>query len=254
MSSSPTRASSATPSASRSSPPTIAPRAPPRPGVRVIASARLSRSRIVALSLQRTVQRALLVLVRAVAPPRLDPAAACASRKQRGGISLGSSSRCPDSSNSIAGSVGPPLSHLPRSASQQERRQAVSQFQATTGPLRHPSAVAVCRVPSRRLHRSRSVRLPVPYISICASRGDNEACSSCSSSFAPEPAYARGYRLSMRGGGAKAARVGRAPNVTNALLLSPERSGDGTAPAPNLVPPSMQRRSAAPRPFRSSGR
>ena len=110
---------------------------------------------------------------------------------------------------------------LPRSGSQQERRQAVSQFQATTGPLRHPSAVAVCRVPSRRLHRYRSVRLPVPYISICASRGDNEACSSCSSSFAPEPAYARGYRLSMRGGGAKAGRAGRAPNVTNALLLSP---------------------------------
>src|SRR3712207_3787123 len=49
-------------------------------------------------------------------------------------------------------------------------------------------------------------------------------------SFAPEPAYARGYRLSMRGGGAKAGRVGRAPNLTNAVLLSPacdtpDRSG-----------------------------
>jgi hypothetical protein len=65
-------------------------------------------------------------------------------------------------------------------------------------------------VSSRRLDRSRSVRLPVPCISICASRGDNEACSSCTSSFAPEPAYARGYRLSTRGGGAQARRAGRA--------------------------------------------
>jgi hypothetical protein len=97
---------------------------------------------------------------------------------------------------------------------------AVSQLQATTGPLRHPSAVEVCRVSSRRLDRSRSVRLPVPWISICASRGDNEACSSCTSSFAPEPAYARGYRLSTRGGGARRGVRG-GPSVTNPLLLPP---------------------------------
>jgi hypothetical protein len=114
------------------------------------------------------------------------------------------------SCSSIAGTSG--SRGLAAASGTPHRRaiRAVSQLQATTGPLRHPSAVEVCRVFSRRLDRSRSVRLPVPCISICASGGDNEACSSCTSSFAPEPAYARGYRLSTRGGGAHAWRAGRA--------------------------------------------
>jgi hypothetical protein len=120
---------------------------------------------------------------------------------------------CAAAPRSIAGTLvsrGLAAASASKRHSAQNVDRAVSQLQATTGPLRHPSAVEACRVSSRRLDRSRSVRLPVPWISICASRGDNEACSSCTSSFAPEPAYARGYRLSTRGGGAQARRAGRA--------------------------------------------
>ena len=72
----------------------------------------------------------------------------------------------------------------PRSSTAARRRQAVSQFQATTEPPRHRSAVAGCRASSRRLHRSRSVRLPVPALH-CASEATTESSSPWPSSFVP---------------------------------------------------------------------
>jgi hypothetical protein len=57
-------------------------------------------------------------------------------------------------------------------------RHRASRFQAATGPPSHPSATAAaCRAFSRSVDRSRSVRLPVPCTSTCASQGGNEARS-----------------------------------------------------------------------------